>query len=88
MMTNNKQSHTRTLKYAAETIDGARAAMPRDASYVWRDQTCFYRTPFFRPSLDQLMFLFLSRFKPENVLSGFLAMFIYINYVFYESIKT
>ena len=25
-----------------DTRDGARAAVPRDASYVWRDQTCSY----------------------------------------------
>ena len=36
----NTQSHTRTRKYAAKTIDGARADEPRDASYVCRDQTC------------------------------------------------
>ena len=35
----NTPSHTRTRKYAAVTIDGARAAVPRDASYDWRDQT-------------------------------------------------
>ena len=33
------QLHTRTRKYAAETNEGARTAVPRDASYVWRDQT-------------------------------------------------
>ena len=35
-------NHTPTRKYAAETNDGARAAVPRDASYVWRDQTCSF----------------------------------------------
>ena len=38
----NTQSHTRTCKYAVKTIDGARAAVPRDASYVWHDQTCWF----------------------------------------------
>ena len=36
----NTQSHTRTCKCAAKTNNGARAAVPRDASYVWRDLTC------------------------------------------------
>ena len=33
--------HARTRNCAAKTSDGARVAVPRDASYVWRDQTCF-----------------------------------------------
>ena len=34
-------THARPRNFAAKTSDGARAAVPRDASYVWRDQTCF-----------------------------------------------
>ena len=33
------QSHTRTR--ATKQNDGARAAVPQDASYVWRDRTCY-----------------------------------------------
>ena len=35
------QTHAGTRIFATKTSNGARAAVPRDASYVWRDQTCY-----------------------------------------------
>ena len=53
---------------------------PRSSAF-----TLFYiRTPFFG---EALMFLFFLQFKPKNVLSGFLTIFVYIYNKDYRNIE-